>query len=820
MLLWISGVLILLAVGLLTYILTPHHHHTCRLRKRLRRNRLVLRLMKRILHNQHPCVQTLDALSAPLTEQLQRMNQSIAAFPPLPLGADGEPRVMAPAREAADAPEITGASLTEILQHESADTIEILAFPACVALAQSQRLTAVFKSVLSDISQMKQARKLLRKLQRCNNPALLLEKSTLNTCGLAELLRLLEEQQQESLLAVVINRLQELELLPSDLQHAAELRNARYDDEFRRAYECLAALQRLEWTAICSAADETHEQLLKDPGGLYPRLDVPSQLQLRLDVSKFSRLTGIPAAEVIQSAFTLCEQAAGIPAEGCAAYYCQSHKGIAMLRRSLSARCGWLYSHLKDRHELLHYAVAWFISITTGLGFLQSGQPVILLPFFLILTGCLHRIHKPVLSQHIPGLQLTPGDPDLRTLVVLHADMATPAEAASAVTRLKSIIRSFHGEPADFLLIGDFLPCITAVSGYDMPMMQTAADAIAALRDDRVMYLHRGRVWDDKTHCYRARSGQRGAITELCRLMSTGISQDPLVHATIVPSSLERRYAYLLVLGADTLPAPGLLTRFLSVITNPLYSPYPAEDGMRGHALLLPAECSNFDGTAFIRPDAFLEATDNFLPRHEAAYILCGELAGQFTVDGAHIFRHAISSGWDQHYLQTVCSLKIFPWLLPIVPAASGWIDNPLSFFQRFRLREYLRRALVPLSQLALLLWGLLSSNWPLMLLSLFLPETGVPLSGRTGFLSILSHICLLPTRAAADVAAVIQLLRRKPHFIPDWTTMEAWVQGMSAACMAALIFIYPDAAVGAFALAVLFACFPWVHRAADSSPF
>lgn len=819
LLIWLTGILTLLAGILLTYLLKPRKEGDIPFRVRLRRNRRVLRLMRRVLRNRHshPSARALEAASHPLTNYIRQMNRRIASLPPLPAAKDGEPRLMDAARDAADSPEISGEALLDLLKVEAFNTLEIVVFPICAAYAESQRLAAVLTSLLSDIRQAQQAARLAKRLKRSKHPELLLQRCTLNSFGLNALLQALKESHSEALLAIADNWLHGLELTPDDLAASALQRSQRHADEIRRAQECFNALQRLNWHDICSAADETHSLLLGEPGSVYPRMDAASQLQLRLDISDLSRRTALPATELIRRAFILCGLAAESSLESCVSYYFQDAQGLLALHRSLPTRRGWLYTHLKGRGEMLRYAAAWCIAIVTGIGFLQSGQPVFMLPFFLVLLGSVLRLPLWRTSRRMPGMQVTHGDQALRTLVVLHAEMYDPEAATRAVHQLKTTIRALHGEPADFLLIGDFTPCITAVSGFDLPIMQAAAAAIAALEDSRVMYLHRGRAWDDVAHCYRARAGQRGAITEVCRLLASGECQDTLTHATVVPSSLERRYAYVLALGDDVKPAPGMLSRFLSVMAHPLCQAYPAQKGIRGHALLLPEGDTVFDGTAFIRPDVFLEAVDGRLHDHIEANALCGELAGQSPVDGAQVFRPVHPVTWDDQYFSTLHAWQLIPWQLPIVSTPAGWIDNPLSFFQRFHLRELLRPTLIRLSQLLLLLWGLLTGNQPLMLLALLLPELGTPLRRKEDLFALLGRISLLPAKVAVDIAAVVQLLRRKPEHLPEWPAIEAWTQGLAATLMAALVFLLPAGAVAAFILAVLFACFPLAHRFTDA---
>lgn len=817
LLILLTGAFLLLAGLLLTHQLRLRREADIPFYVRLHRDDRTIRLLRRILRQRAKLeLPPLLCAAAPrLMAHLRQMNRRIGMLPPLPASDEGEPRLMDAARDAADGAEVTCESLLAALADKAFTPDEVLAFPVAVARAQSQRLAAVLTAFRKDAAQLRLAARLLRKLRRSKHPERLLARSALNSCGLHHLYRMLPERQQDPLLPVAGAHLAAHELSPDALAAAAAKRAQRYEEELRRAQDTFSALERLNWPDICSRADDAHTLLLADPGGIYPRMDNASQLQLRLDISAFSRHTGVTPTQLIRNAYILCGLA-GSSLESCVCYYFQTPQGMLALHRSLHTRRGGLYARLALRPEALYYALRWGVSLLAGFGFLQSGQPVFILPFFAILTGGF--LGKPARMHHhnLPGMSLSPQDDGLRTLVVLHAEMAEPEDALHAVQRLQTILRAFQGEAADFLLLGDHTPCITAVSGFDLPIMQTAASAVAALEDSRVMYLHRGRAWDDAAHCYRARAGLRGALTEVCRLISTGESRDALAHTSVLPSSLERRYAYLLCLGRDAQPAPGLLTRFLSVMTHPLCQPYPTQKGLHGHALLLPEGWEAFDGTGFLRPDAFLEAVDGLLHDHRPADGLCGELAGQLVVRGAQAFRTAHPHPWEAAYHRALAAWRFLPWQLPVVSTPQGWVDNPLGFLQRFHLREQLRQTLLPLSQLVLLLWGILTENPPLMLLSL-LPEIGRPLPALPALRALLSRLSLLPTRAAIGITALVQLLRRRAGRPPGWPALEAWTQGLTATLMAALAFLLPTFSVHALILAVLFALFPLTHRWLDA---
>lgn len=825
-----AGLLVLLAVGLLTYLLrrsastgaqdtSPVPMHYARLRSVRQTSRLLRRFTRVKVVGKD--VEALQLSALTLTKHLLRLSRELRRFPLLPANQDGEPRLMELARDVADGEDFTPQSLLDALSawnetHPSPQ--EIAALPAYVAAAQCQRLSAVLRAMLTDVCERIAAARLAKRLQRRKHPDAILNANRLNSIGLAALLFELRKENQSQLLALLDAWLDHHEISAEALTISNMKRQVHLADEIRRALDCFSALEKMNWLRHCSAADELHTLLLQEPSGVYARMDDSSQMQLRLQISELSRRCRIGAMALVQQAFILCGEAEERSLEQYAGYWFQDADGLTALHRALPTRRGWLYAHLTLRREKLAYAALWGFAIITGFLFLHGRQPVFMLPFFALTVGCISRRLLHFSPSDLPAMKLSASDTDMHTLVVLHAELRDPHDAIQAVRRLKTARHAFSGEHIDFLLLGDFAPGITAVSSGDLPIIQAASAALAALdAGDRVMYLQRGRTWDSAAHRYCARAGLRGAMSAMCRLIAQGECEDVIAYSTAEAASFERKYAYVLSLPVGCLPAHGLLERLLQSMAHPLCQHYPTPKGVRGHAMLLPEECSAFEGVALIRPDAFLETTDGRLPQHASFNALCGELAGQAPMKGAHVQSAPQPHSWDDQYTQAVRAWELLPWQLPWVQTPSGMISNPLKQGARFRLREHLRRTLIPLGQFGLLLWAVLTQNWLLLLLALIAPEIGNPMRRPVDFFKFLCRTSLLPTRASVSAAAAIQLLRKKSDRTPEWVNLEAWVQGLTATLWAALGFVLPGFAVPAFILSILFAGFPLAHRFLDT---
>lgn len=596
--------------------------------------------------------------------------------------------------------------------------------------------------------------------------------------------------------------------------HADEARQLLFCDEIRRAEESLGTLIRMNWQGCCEQADVLHGMLAKDPGGVYPRMDPDSRLMLRREVERFCKSTGLAAEQVVSCAIKLSQDAEAKSLENYVGFWFQDASGMRALHRTLQLRKGYLYAHLSLQRHALHYAGLWILGAVFSFLFLQSGNPVWMLPFFTITSGVVWRtLLEGVAHSPLPGMDIAGMQEELKTLVVLPCELHDSHQAIAMVRRLKTAIHAFPEEGVDFLLLGDFAESMTIAGSGDNAIIQAAAAALAALEDPRCQYIQRSRVWNSDRHLCCARGGMRGAVTEICRLIAQGECKDVFAFSTVEAARLERRYAYVLVLPPDTQPAPGMLEALLRSAAHPLCQRYPLPSGWRGYSILSPGGSDVFEGTGLIRPDAYLEATDELLPPQWNADPLCGELAGYAAIPAARTSRKPHADTWEALYQRSVRAWRLFSWQLPWVQTPAGLVRNPLGMLSRFRLREGLRRTLIPAARCGLLLFALLTGSWWLLAISLFAPEAGQLPRSKSDFIRLVCRLSLLPSRAAVNLRGLTDVLRRKAAASDAWPTLEIWAQGLAATLTAAIMFAVPEIAVPALALAVLFGCFPLAHR-------
>ena len=809
----------LLAVGALLTWLLMHRNAATYTRLSLPNGLLSLVRKTAQLAEDRQDVTALANAALGLMEHLHQLRLQLRKLPPLPESPDGEPRLIELAREVADTNQFSPAALIEALDAwpQTATPSEIQAFPACIAVAQCQQLRVILRSMQADAKIRQRAKRLARSLQRSKQPYALLDKAGLNSSGLAALAEALRHQEQSEALVLLDRWLEVHELTADDLVQQDTLHQVQIAEELRRTMNCFAALEQLPWIECCEAADALHPLLLKDPAGIYPAMTAKSRLQLRLEVEMLSHHVHLDATEIIRHALLLCEDAEPRALEQYVGYWLQDATGLRTLYRSLPTRKGDLYVRFSRRQPLLRYLLRLCLGILFGFGFLHSGEPVFMLPFFLlVMRSAIRQVSRRLDDPPLPQMDLAKHDRPLKTLVVLPAVLHDQHEAIRMVRQLRTVSHNCPAEGTEYILLGDFAPNMTAVSSSDGMIMQAAVTAVTALQSELpIHYLQRGRTWDADRHIYCARGGRIAAISELCRLNVQGECADTLACATLEVATLERKYDFIFVLSPQQHVLPGMLRTALEKMLHPLCSRYPTGDGWRGISILSTWAQPTFQGAGLILPGSFLEATDSILPLTQAAEILSGELAGYAST--GHCADDLPSPvAWEEQYAAAKAAWKLLTWQLPWVRTPSGILTNPLSQISRLRLRDLLRDALLPLGQLTLLLWAVLTQNWLLLLIAFLLPEGYRVSLHRKYFMQLGARVALLPMRALTAVLPLWFALPGHRNKSPQWPTLEIWAQGISATVFAAFGLAIPSFALPALLLSVLFACFPVAHQIID----
>jgi cyclic beta-1,2-glucan synthetase len=382
----------------------------------------------------------------------------------------------------------------------------------------------------------------------------------------------------------------------------------------------------------------------------------------------------------------------------------------------------------------------------------------------------------------LPKLELKEGIPwEYRTFVVLPCLLLDRAEVKELLFRLEVTYLANSDDTLDFALLSDFADSDVQTTPSDENLLAEGESAVALLNEKyprtegpRFHLYHRKRQWNPSQKKWMGWERKRGKLEEFNRLL-LGAKNTSYIRAE-VPSDIH----YVITLDADTILPRDSARKLVGTIAHPLNDPVIDRKRMRvveGYGILQPRVSHTltsanqswfsriYSGHAGIDPyttavsdiyqDVFREASyigkgiyhlkafsavtdprfpENRLLSHD---LIEGAFARTALVSDIEIF--------DDHpsdYTSFILRLhrwvrgdwQVAPWILPRVPGSSGErVPNTLSWLNRWKLFDNLRRSLVsPSLFLALLLgWFVLPGSplfWTLAVVSIFFAPMAVQL--------------------------------------------------------------------------------------------
>ena len=312
-----------------------------------------------------------------------------------------------------------------------------------------------------------------------------------------------------------------------------------------------------------------------------------------------------------------------------------------------------------------------------------------------------------------------------------------------------------------FSLFTDFTDSDEAHHEQDDALLQAAVSRIAALNDryggQRFFLFHRERTWSESEQKYIGWERKRGKLEELNRLIDG--TRPPhagrLVYVGDPDGLADVRF--VITLDSDTQLPSGTARRMIETLAHPLNRPRFDADGriLRGSYTIIQPRVSpslpSTSASAFSRLFTYVVGID---PYTRAVSDVNQDLAGEGSYHGKGIydvraFSRALSGRFPEEWLLShdliegahvrvglasdIELIDEFPrdyltyarrqhrwirgdwqiadWILPRIPQPGGRRGaNQLSWFNRWKILDNLRRSLVPAASLALLAVAWLAS--------------------------------------------------------------------------------------------------------------
>jgi cyclic beta-1,2-glucan synthetase len=442
---------------------------------------------------------------------------------------------------------------------------------------------------------------------------------------------------------------------------------------------------------------------------------------------------------------------------------------------------------------------------------------------------------------------LVSGIPDsCKTLVVVPMLLLDEETIRAEAERLEIRYLANKEDNLLFGLFSDYTDATELHRDGDEALLQTATTCIAALNEryegDRFFLLHRERKWSESEQKYIGWERKRGKLEELNGLITGNRPRDaePLLHVGDPDRLIDIRF--VITLDSDTQLPHDTARRMIETLAHPLVQPRFDKEGRvrAGSCTIIQPRVSpslpSTSGSPFSRLFSEPVGIDPYTNTVSDAYQdLTGEgsyhgkgiydvrafdrmLTGRFPdawllshdlLEGAHV-RVGLASDielydeFPQDYVSYVKrqhrwirgDWQIAAWIFPRVPLPGGGRGpNPLSWFDRWKVFDNLRRSLLPAANLSLLFASWLTSpeaGWiatgfvaaQLFFHSLAQPFTwattahglmGISLSELGhDFTRVLVEAALLPHQALLALDAIARVLYRRNishRKLLEWTT-------------------------------------------------
>lgn len=425
----------------------------------------------------------------------------------------------------------------------------------------------------------------------------------------------------------------------------------------------------------------------------------------------------------------------------------------------------WAYRHHSSVYflGLTFFSVALIIlalragAFASGLGFWFLFAALLFLPASQISLELLNTIIIKLFPvRALPKLDFGEEGipPSCRTLVVVPMMLVDKATIKGEVEKLEIRYLANKEDNLLFCLFSDYSDASTAHCGTDEGLLRYATESIQALNQRhggrRFLLLHRERRWSDSERKFIGWERKRGKLEELNNLIVGNRPRDAESLVRLGDPAVLTSLRFVITLDSDTQLPANAARRMIETLAHPLNRIRFDESGrvLSGYTIIQPRVSPSLpsaNGTPFSRLFSDPIGIDPYTNTVSDVYQdLSGEgsyhgkgiydarafnkiVSGKFPealllshdlIEGAHV-RVGFASDielydeFPQDYLSYAKrqhrwirgDWQIADWMMSRVPQADGDKGpNPLSWLDRWKICDNLRRSLLPVASLALLI--------------------------------------------------------------------------------------------------------------------
>ena len=432
-------------------------------------------------------------------------------------------------------------------------------------------------------------------------------------------------------------------------------------------------------------------------------------------------------------------------------------------------RLQWVYRRAAALYVPVLAVLSIASTIAIGLAgpfgrMLQTQLPVallLLLPVSQLVLELLNYLVTRLLPPRgLPKMDFKlSGIPDeFRTLVVVPMLLGNEESIRVEVEKLEVRYLANKERNLLFSLFTDYRDADEAKRDDDAHLLQAMIESLEALNrrhgEGRFLLFHRERAWSESEQKFIGWERKRGKLEELNGLIAGSRSEESASLVRVGDPAALRNVRFVITLDSDTQLPPGAARRMIETLAHPLNQPRFDEEGRVAAGTYtiiqprvspsLPSASASLFGRLFADARGIDPYTRAVSDVHqdltgEGSYYGKGiydvrafdkVLSGRFPdehllshdlIEGAHVrvglasdielydeFPHGYGGYAERQHRWIRGDWQIAKWISRRVPRREGGRErNPLSFYDRWKLLDNLRRSLVPAASV-----GLLAACW------------------------------------------------------------------------------------------------------------
>ena len=574
-------------------------------------------------------------------------------------------------------------------------------------------------------------------------------------------------------------------------------------------------LEGLDWAERFEQVSRVEQALLDDPSGTYPRMDKASRAQVRAQVVRLSRASGLKERTVAGQAVERAQAGEGVRRE--VSWWLYTNEGLEAMSRGLRLRKTLrLYPDPAGAKRIGAILTCCALEIAL-FGALK-------LPWWAVFAwaACAWAIAEELVNRAaarlvkpkpLLRLALKEAGKEYRTLVVMPALLSGEARAEALADELETLGVNQPDGHIDFLLLGDLPDAKEESLPGDEAILSAAKRVIARANGragrEKYYFLCRAREYQPRDHKYMAHERKRGALSALLSYLRLG------ENAFLEPPRFDRAYPFVLTLDAGGQMLPEDMLRLIATMAHPINRARVEDGETRGYAVLAPrvqtaldgqvneftalfggpggvdtyASCASdawqdgsgqgiYSGKGILDASAFSARLQGRLPDNRILShdLIEGLFAGAGQVNDVTLY---------EGHPKSLCAWlkRLERWTRgdwQLLPFACGWRESErLKPIDRFKLCDNLLRSLLSGGQVALILaafWLRRPEGILFALLPDLLPLIGPGMREGDSWLLALCRIAFAPLEAACTLRAIGRALWRQgvsKRRLLDWVTAD-----------------------------------------------